>query len=123
MAFEDKVIVCSDCGQEFTHSADDQQRYAERGFAHEPKRCGECRKKKKAEGGGGGGGGVGRSRPGGSSRPPSARGDRAPRESFEVVCAACGVTTTVPFKPAGNRPVYCRECYRTMRDKGPAAGP
>ncbi len=123
MAFEDKVIVCSDCGQEFTHSADDQQRYAERGFAHEPKRCGECRKKKKAEGGGGGGGGGGRSRPGGSSRPPSARGDRAPRESFEVVCAACGVTTTVPFKPAGNRPVYCRECYRTMRDKGPATGP
>jgi len=28
-----------------------------------------------------------------------------------VVCAACGVTTEVPFKPTGTKPVYCRECF------------
>ncbi len=39
MPYEDKTIVCTDCGQEFVHSAEDQARYAERGFTNEPKRC------------------------------------------------------------------------------------
>jgi CxxC-x17-CxxC domain-containing protein len=131
MVFEDKTIVCSDCGQEFVHSADDQKRYSERGFTNEPKRCRECREKRKAkEGGGGGGGGMGggggrggMSRGGGGDRggrPPRSGsgggGSRSgPRESFEVVCAECGQTTTVPFKPAGDRPVYCRDCFRSKR--------
>ena len=29
----------------------------------------------------------------------------------QVVCAACGVTTEVPFLPTGQKPVYCRDCY------------
>ena len=29
-----------------------------------------------------------------------------------VVCASCGQTTTVPFEPKGDRPVYCKSCYR-----------
>jgi CxxC-x17-CxxC domain-containing protein len=92
MAFEDKTIVCSDCGQEFTHSAEDQARYAERGFANDPKRCRDCREKRKSQGGG-----------------------RPQRESYEVTCAECGAATTVPFKPTEGRPVYCRECYRAKR--------
>ena len=94
MAFEDKTISCIECGQDFVHSAEDQSRYAERGFANEPKRCRECREKRKAQGGGGGG--------------------RA-RESYEATCAECGVATTVPFKPTQGRPVYCRDCYRAQR--------
>ncbi|MHB8633012.1 MAG: CxxC-x17-CxxC domain-containing protein [Thermoplasmatota archaeon] len=42
-------------------------------------------------------------------------GDRAPRESFDVVCAECGVQTTVPFKPTGDRPVKCRDCFQKGR--------
>ena len=106
MAYEDKTISCEDCGDDFVHSAEDQARYAERGFSSEPKRCRPCREKRKAaqqerrsHGGGGGRGG----------------GDRGPRESFEAVCAECGVTTTVPFKPRGDRPVYCRDCFRARR--------
>jgi len=76
MDTEDKVIVCGDCGKEFTHTVEDQKRYAERGFTEDPKRCRECRqlRKNKAQsapkpqrapgragagprGGGGGGGG------------------------------------------------------------------
>lgn len=34
------------------------------------------------------------------------------REMFDVVCADCGTQTQVPFKPDGERPVYCRDCYR-----------
>ena len=96
MPFEDKMITCVDCGQEFTHSADDQARYAERGFTNEPKRCRDCREKRKTRANG--------------------RGDnRPPRESYEVVCAECGAVTTVPFKPTEGRPVYCRDCFQSKR--------
>ena len=41
--------------------------------------------------------------------------DRAPREEHEVTCADCGTQTTVPFKPTGDRPVYCRDCFAKNR--------
>jgi CxxC-x17-CxxC domain-containing protein len=114
MSYEDKTIACADCGEDFVHSADDQARYAERGFTNEPKRCRNCREKRKAQQGGGGrrggfgGGGGGRGGYGGG-------GSRPPRQSFEATCAACGAQTTVPFQPTQGRPVYCRDCYRSQR--------
>jgi len=119
MSFDDKTIVCADCGQEFVHSAKDQERYATRGFTNEPKRCRTCREKRKTQGGGGGGGrGPGGPRAGGGGGYGNRAGgmDRPPmRESFEVTCAECGQTTTVPFKPTKGRPVYCRDCFRAQR--------
>lgn len=44
---EDKTIVCKDCGNEFTHTAGEQEFYKERQFS-EPVRCKECRDKRKA---------------------------------------------------------------------------
>jgi CxxC-x17-CxxC domain-containing protein len=32
-------------------------------------------------------------------------------ELYETVCASCGKKCEVPFKPSGNRPVYCRSCF------------
>jgi CxxC-x17-CxxC domain-containing protein len=29
----------------------------------------------------------------------------------DATCASCGVSTQVPFRPSGDRPVYCRDCY------------
>jgi CxxC-x17-CxxC domain-containing protein len=138
MTYEDKLIVCEDCGAEFSHTADDQARYAERGFTQDPKRCRPCREKRKAQQQAGGGG-QRRPRPSGP-RPDRGRGgyggggrggygghgggghgggghggSRSRRESFEVVCAACGASTTVPFRPAADRPVYCRDCYRAQK--------
>ncbi len=113
MAYEDKMITCEDCGTEFAHSATDQARYAERGFTSDPKRCRECRAARKARGGGGGGSSGGRG--GGGPRHDRGDGGRGARESFDAVCASCGAQTTVPFKPTQNRPVYCRDCYRSMR--------
>ncbi len=131
MPYEDKTIVCEDCGAEFVHSAEDQARYAERGFTNDPKRCRECREKRKARqvdrgggrgggrggygGGGGGGRGGPRGRGGGGGRGGYGGGGRPPRESYEATCAACGALTTVPFKPTQDRPVYCRDCYRARR--------
>ncbi|MDM8005096.1 MAG: zinc-ribbon domain containing protein [Phycisphaerae bacterium] len=109
MSFEDKTIVCSDCGQNFIHSAQDQARYAQRGFTNEPKRCRECRDKRKAQGGGRSGGA------GGNRGADGGRGDRARRESFPATCAECGAQTTVPFKPVQDRPVYCQDCFRSRK--------
>jgi CxxC-x17-CxxC domain-containing protein len=111
MSFEDKTIVCSDCGQNFTHSAQDQARYAQRGFTNEPKRCRECRDKRKAQGGGGRSAGAG----GGRSFDGGHGGGHARRESFPATCAECGAQTTVPFKPVQDRPVFCQDCFRARK--------
>jgi CxxC-x17-CxxC domain-containing protein len=39
-----------------------------------------------------------------------------------VVCASCGQTTTVPFEPRGDRPVYCKSCYRPKQGGGSGGG-
>lgn len=89
---QDKSITCKDCGQSFPFTVRDQQFYAEKGFQNEPQRCRDCRNSRK-NGAGGTAGGSGA------------------RQSYEAVCAECGTTTTVPFKPRGDRPVYCRACF------------
>ncbi|MCF0116533.1 MAG: zinc-ribbon domain-containing protein [Bacilli bacterium] len=48
MEFEDKTIVCKDCGKEFVWTAGEQQFYQEKGLTNQPVRCPECRKARKA---------------------------------------------------------------------------
>jgi CxxC-x17-CxxC domain-containing protein len=38
-----------------------------------------------------------------------------PREMHKAVCADCKKECEVPFKPSGDRPVYCKECYPKHR--------
>ncbi len=46
--------------------------------------------------------------------------DQHGRQLFEVDCSSCGNKAKVPFKPSGDRPVYCRDCYMKQRnDRGP----
>ena len=45
--FQDKTIVCKDCGQEFTFTANEQEFFAEKGFTNEPQRCKPCRDARK----------------------------------------------------------------------------
>ena len=97
MAFEDKTLQCSDCGKEFTFSVEDQEFFQSKGYTNEPKRCTECRQARKQERGGN-----------------SNYGNQS-REMFPVVCAECGKQTEVPFKPRGDSPVYCSDCYRKVR--------
>ena len=37
--YEDKTLVCKDCGNEFVFTAGEQAFYAEKGFKNEPTRC------------------------------------------------------------------------------------
>jgi CxxC-x17-CxxC domain-containing protein len=34
---------------------------------------------------------------------------------FEAICSTCGKTATVPFKPRGDKPVYCRDCFKPQQ--------
>ena len=47
MEFEDKTLVCQDCGKEFIFTAGEQAFYKEKGLDNEPKRCKEGRDKRK----------------------------------------------------------------------------
>jgi hypothetical protein len=92
MDLEDKTIICADCGKEFAHTAEDQKRYAERGFTADPKRCRECRqarKDKAAAGPGPGGPRRRRRRPSGRRRLRRRGGRRAFRQAAKLrLCAA-----------------------------------
>jgi CxxC-x17-CxxC domain-containing protein len=111
MSFQDKSLVCSDCGATFTFTASEQEFYAEKGFTNEPKRCPTCRQARKSDRGGGGGG----SRGGSSSGYGYGGGSRPQRQMFPATCAQCGKSTEVPFEPRGDKPVYCSDCYSKMR--------
>ena len=41
--YQDKTLVCKDCGAEFVFTAGEQEFYAEKGFQNEPQRCKACR--------------------------------------------------------------------------------
>ena len=45
--YEDKTLVCKECGKEFVFTAGEQEFYAERGFQNEPQRCKACRDARK----------------------------------------------------------------------------
>ena len=92
--YQDKTLVCRDCGKEFVFTAGEQEFYAEKGFQNEPTRCLDCRRAYKA-----------------------ARNNGAPREMHPAVCANCGKETMVPFLPREDRPVYCSECF-AARQRG-----
>ena len=91
--YQDKTLVCRDCGVKFTFAAGEQEFYAEKGFQNEPTRCKECRHAHK----------VNRA--------------SAPREMHDAVCAQCGAHTQVPFLPKNDRPIYCSECFAASRNR------
>lgn len=104
---QDQTLTCSDCGMQFTFTERDQQYYKERGFVP-PRRCRTCREKRKTSPHG-----VPKlgSSEGSDSEVSVAPGSADGRSYFKIVCAACGVETTVPFKPDPQRPAFCRKCY------------
>lgn len=48
----------------------------------------------------------------------SAGTDQLGRQLYNVKCSKCGKQAQVPFKPSGDRPVYCRDCYMEQRKGG-----
>ena len=87
--YEDRVLVCRDCGAEFVFTAGEQAFFAEKGFTNDPVRCRDCRMSKKQS--------------------------RRERVSHPAICARCGKETEVPFVPRNDKPVYCSECFAEIR--------
>ena len=104
MALSDKTLICVDCGGEFIFTVGEQEFFNSRGYVNEPKRCQNCRSSRRntQRTGGGGGGYLG-----------------GTREMHPIVCAECGNEAMVPFRPRGDRPVYCSDCFGRMRGAGP----
>jgi len=104
--FSDKTLKCVECGQDFVYTASEQELHQSLGYQNEPKRCGPCREAKRMRKGDGG--------PRGGPR-GGGRGVGGPREFFPAICAECGKEAQLPFKPRGDRPVYCSDCFAKRR--------
>ncbi len=100
MEFVDRLLMCCDCGGEFIFTAGEQLFFFDKQFKNDPKRCKPCKSRRV---------GVG-ARPGIG---PAAAG--ISRTETRTSCSACGVETTVPFKPTQGRPVLCRQCFQSQR--------
>ncbi|HXG63344.1 MAG TPA: zinc-ribbon domain containing protein [Planctomycetota bacterium] len=122
MTYVDKQLTCKDCGESFVFSAGQQQHHAQLGLRNEPKRCPVCRQMNRMRN-------EDRGRrprppralraaagaPGNAGPPGVPARSFGPRETFQAVCAQCGRPCDLPFKPRGDRPVYCRSCFRGKR--------
>ena len=90
--YEDKTLICKDCGAEFEFTAGEQEFYAEKGFVNDPKRCKSCRDVRKNR-------------------------TKSERPTFTTVCAACGGEARVPFQPAADQQIYCSDCFSKRREE------
>ena len=43
-----------------------------------------------------------------------------PAQMHKATCAECGKSCDVPFRPTGDKPVYCNDCFGKKRDGGDA---
>lgn len=90
--YEDKTLVCKECGSDFVFTSGEQEFYAEKGFVNEPQRCKTCRDSRK-------------------------NSTKTEREMYEATCASCGGSARVPFRPREDRPVYCSDCFAKMKEE------
>ena len=93
--YEDKTLVCKECGNEFVFTAGEQEFYAEKGFVNEPQRCKACRQARK------------------NAAKPA-------RELFETTCAECGGVAKDSFQANGRQVLLlqrllCKEKVTTDR--------
>jgi CxxC-x17-CxxC domain-containing protein len=98
--FHDRIIICVDCGEQFTWTAGEQVFFHDKGLKNEPKRCKPCKQAKNDR-----------------LAAISAAQVAGVKQRVEVAvtCARCGEQTTVPFYPSQGRPVYCRSCFMAAR--------
>ena len=114
LAFSDRELTCRDCSSAFIFTAGEQEFYATKGLQHDPVRCPSCRANRRTM------------RPEEREEAPSygvfvSWGGRTPRQLHAAMCHQCGQMTEIPFMPRGDRPVFCSNCYNSVREKQEAA--
>lgn len=45
------------------------------------------------------------------------------RQMFETTCAECGERCEVPFRPNGEKPIYCNDCFGSNKGGGDFSSP
>lgn len=58
----------------------------------------------------------------GGERSFSRGGERPSGEMFTATCSSCHKSCEVPFRPNGEKPVYCSACFGKMRDDADRGG-
>jgi CxxC-x17-CxxC domain-containing protein len=48
--------------------------------------------------------------------------DRGEKPMFKATCSECGKSCEVPFRPTGEKPVFCSDCFNKMRDPSDSRG-
>jgi CxxC-x17-CxxC domain-containing protein len=92
MGFTDKVLSCRNCSGQFIFSEAEQEFFNNKGLTNEPKRCPNCRVLARAE-----------------------RQGKSADTTTELPCAGCGQMARVPFRPKGDKPVYCNYCFKSKK--------
>src|SRR5436305_289729 len=105
MEFQDKLLKCIDCGDDFVFTAGEQTFFYDKQFKNEPKRCKTCKSRRVAVLG---------------SLPPAGNPSHFARVETRANCSQCGKDTTVPFRPTQGRPILCRECFAQKRSAATA---
>jgi len=95
MPYQDRTLVCRDCGRTFSWSAGEQAFFASKGFTHPPSRCKEHRFKHKAQ-------------------IEGVRGALSQRK-YDIICSNCGRPGQVPFEPESKESLLCADCFRDVR--------
>lgn len=96
----DKSIVCQKCRQPFVFSVAEQKYFASKELRNDPKRCPNCRILRRLE----------------------SEGKDSTKYSNTVNCEICNALTVIPFKPMGNRPVYCAACMHELKKQSQLGG-
>jgi CxxC-x17-CxxC domain-containing protein len=108
--YSDRILICRDCGSNFTFTSGEQAFYAQRGLTNEPSRCPSCRGARKT--------GAAPSHDGYTRYGAAASfGGRTPRQMHPATCGRCQQMTEVPFRPRGDRPVYCSDCFNEVKEQ------
>jgi len=90
--FEDKKLVCEDCGTEFVWDASEQAYFAKKGFQKVPKRCRACRVKKQTE------------------------IDKEKAKEKEITCALCNKKGIIKSDISEDEEALCFDCY--LKERG-----
>lgn len=95
MPFEDKNLICKDCGRTFVWTAGEQEFFQQKGLLNPPARCPEDRQKRKKE---------------------RTAGDLVGQKMYSVVCSNCGDKDEVPFEIKDPSSILCADCFKLLKE-------
>lgn len=114
-AMTDMTIECKECEETFVCTVNEQMWFDDRDLDL-PKRCHKCRTKRKTEG-------VMYIHDATSCHSSSSGSRPSPAVVITTItCSNCKKIEEVPFSPYSNRPVFCKNCYRSTLVQCKACG-